>query len=256
MSEFYGASAGPPVEVIYAYGADDGPSTVTDNLGSYSSTWPSLQDGDLLLWGKFSHFPISTPSGYTSLYNNVGPVWYGSYQSQVRFAYRLVTSSETYNGPVDDARIHLVIRAKSGKISAATAVQNAGNSAAGGSSYPNFGVGSPLPTVTRTIGSAPNTGYDAYLLSDQTLWWSISQERAANVAGDFQVNHTNMGSITETSIAGNGGLEHNAGYGVWVKAYADGDSETVQFTDGRSKQADGFPNRAWNNNVVFGLTIT
>lgn len=255
MSEFYGASAGPPVEVIYARNADHASSTVTDRVGSYSSTEPSLQDGDLLLWGRFNHFPIPTPSGYTTTYSNVGPAWYGSYKSQVKFAYRLVTSSETYAH--DDAYLHLVIRARSGKISAVTAVEVTGNYAAGGSGYTNFGnTGSPLPTVTRTIGSSPNTGYDAYLLTDQHFHWQISQERSANVDGDFHMNHSNLGSITQTSVAGNGGQEQDSQFGAWVKAYADGDSETVQFTDGKGKQNDGYANRTWNNNVVFGLTIT
>lgn len=250
MSEFYGASAGPPVEIIYSVGLNWSSATTyqDDNTGgTVSDTTPTLQAGDLILWTRTSNFAISTPSGFTVTYSNVGPVWAYDYRYQVKYGYRLVTGSGE-SVPTSNYSNILVLRGASNSISSLSLLENTGNYATGGGGYNWSSQGSALPTVTRTIGSSPNTGYDAYILADFHEYWTLTKARSASVDGDLMVNHTNVPTITS---APSPNLEPS----YWIKAYSDGDSETVTFTDGRSKQSDGLAHRGWNNNLVFGVNF-
>lgn len=251
MSEFYGASAGPPVEMIYAVSWDWSSATTyrDDEFGTVSGTTPTLQDGDLILWVRTSNFAISTPSGFTITYSNVGPVWSSPYQYQVKYGYRLVTGSGE-SVPTSNYSNILVLRGASSSISSLSLLENTGNYATGGGGYNWSEQGSALPTVTRTIGSSPNTGYDAYIIVDFHENWTLTKARSASVDGDVMVNHTNVPTITSSTTSA-----HYIEPSYWVKAYGSGDSETVTFTDGRSKQSDGLAHRGWNNNLVFGVNF-
>ena len=251
MSEFYGASAGPPVEVIYAVSWNWTSASYyrDDEFGTVSDTTPTLQAGDLILWVRTSNFDISTPSGFTITYSNIGPVWFNPYRYQVKYGYRFVTGSgeslidENYSNV-------LVLRGASSSISSLTLLENTGNYANGGGGYNFSEQGSALPTVTRTIGSSPNVGYDAYIVVDMHEYWTMTKARSADVDGDVMVNHSNVPTIT-SSLPAAGGMEPS----YWIKAYADGDSETITFSDGRSKQSDNIAQRGWNNNLVFGVNF-